>query len=100
MNVPARLRKVIEVATQYDADARPKTVDDFKRLVEGPTPTVPFLPPALDGTLLSSDGSWSIGIAEKAGRYSVEVRRSGRRRNALGAADLTAAKAHAHLKNS
>jgi eukaryotic-like serine/threonine-protein kinase len=98
INVPPRVRKVIDAATQYDADARPQTVDDFKRLVERATPVVSFLPPAPDGTLVSSDGIWSVGTVEKAGRYGVEVRRSGRRRNALGADELAAAKARAHVK--
>jgi serine/threonine-protein kinase len=97
-NVPSRLRKLIEAATQYADAARPQTVDDFKRLLDRATPSVSFLPSEADGTLVSSDGTWSIAIVEKAGRYNVDVRRAGRRRNPLGVGSVTAAKARAHVK--
>lgn len=97
VNVPARLRKLIEASTQYNADARPRSIEEFKRLLDKATPAISFLPPDDDGTLLSSDGDWSITTVETRGGFDVEVRRRGRRRSQLGAKSMTAAKARAHV---
>lgn len=97
-NVPPRLRKVIEAGTRYDVARRPQTVDDFKRHLDRSTPAVSFLPPGGGGTLVSSDGAWSISLGENAGDYSVEVRRGGRRRNALGVNAVSAGKARGHVR--
>jgi hypothetical protein len=96
-NVPSRLRKVVEAATQYTDALRPQTVDAFKRLLDRATPAVSFLPSQANDTLVSSDGNWSIATIEKGGRYSVEVRRARRRRNLLGVDSVTAAKARSHV---
>lgn len=96
-NVPARLRKVIDRATHYDAAARPQTVAEFKRLLDKATPAVSFQPPGPDGTLVSSDGVWTIATIKAGGRYRVEVRRRGRRRNPLGLDDATATGVRRHV---
>jgi eukaryotic-like serine/threonine-protein kinase len=97
VNVPARIRKLIDAATQYDADARPRSIGEFKQLLDRATPATSFLAPDDHGTLLSSDGDWSITTVDKRGSFDVEVRRGGRRRNQLGAESMTVAKARAHV---
>lgn len=97
-NVPPRLRKVLDQATQYDFEARPQSVSEFKRLLDRATPAVSFCPPDDEGTLVSSDGVWSITTMSKSELFYVDVRRNGRRRSALGAAGLlTGAKARRHV---
>lgn len=96
-NVPPRLRKVLDQATQYDPETRPSSVSEFKRLVDRATPAVSFLPPDDDGTLVSSDGIWSITTDPKSDRFNVDVRKNARRRGELCAAGLTAAQARKHV---
>lgn len=96
-NVPARLRRLIGAATQYDLAARPQTVATFKRLLDKATPAVSFHPVAAPGTLVSSDRTWTIETVERSDQYAVEVRRHGRRRKALGVGAVSAAKARAHV---
>lgn len=96
-NIPARLRKLIEASTSYAASERPQTVDDFKRLLDKATPAVSFFASDPSGTLVSSDGSWSISVTRDAGNHSVEVRRGGRRRKPLGLLEVTPVKAQKHV---
>lgn len=97
VNVPARIRKLIDASTQYDPDARPRTIEEFKRVLDKGTPATSFLPLNDQGTLVSSDGDWSIAMVEKHGCFDVEVRRGGRRRTKLGAESVTAAQARSHV---
>lgn len=88
-NVPAKLRRVIQKATQYDPDQRPQSVAEFKRELDRATPVV-SLAVSEEGHLASLDGLWSVDtIQSKGGRYSVEVRKNGRRRQPLCSKDLT-----------
>ena len=72
-------------------------MSEFKRLVDRATPAVSFFPPDDDGTLVSSDGVWSITTTPKSGRFNVDLRKNARRRGALCAAEMTAAKARKHV---
>jgi serine/threonine protein kinase len=92
-NVPPRLRKVIDAGTQYDPDARPGSVADFKRLLDKATPVV-SLAMTGEGVLESTDGTWTVtNIQKRNGRHTVEVRKNDRRRTALCEKDLTAIQA-------
>jgi serine/threonine protein kinase len=92
-NVPPRLRKVLEVSTQYDPDARPQSVTEFKRLLDRATPVVSLVE-ADAGYLESTDGEWSVTTtAKKGGRVDVDVRRNGRRRRIACQQNLTEAQA-------
>ena len=95
--IPPRLRRVLDQATQYDIEARPPSVSEFKRRIDKATPAVSFLPPDDAGTLVSCDAVWSIATTPKSGRFCVDVRKKGRRRSALGAADLTITDARKHV---
>lgn len=97
-NVPPRLYKAIEAATQYDPDARPQSVAEFKRRLDKATPAVSLA--IVDGGRLESPGSeWSVTTThQKNGRSNVEVRKSGRRRVPMGASDLTPAEATKTVK--
>ena len=93
-NVPPKLRKVLEIATQYDPMARPQTVADFKRILDRATPVVSLVE-LNAGTLKSTDGTWSVSTATSTnGRVAVDVKRNGRRRTPMCAKDLTPIQAH------
>lgn len=97
-NVPPRVGKLLDQATQYDWDARPSSVSEFKRLLDRATPAVAFGPPDEGGRLVSIDGTWDITTLSKRDGLSVEVRRNGRRRNELGGTKLTSAQAQRHVR--
>src|SRR5690606_7087656 len=88
-NVPPKLRKLLKVATQYDPDARPQSVAEFKRLLDKATPVISLAQVDPD-TLESTDGIWSVTTtAAKDGRLAVDVKRKGRRRGPMCGKDLT-----------
>lgn len=83
VNVTARLRKVIEKATDYLPERRQPTIDDFKRELDRSTPVV-GLDLYEDGSLRSIDQKWTIEVVPgKDGQQSVAVKRDGRRRGSL-----------------
>lgn len=90
-NIPPKLRKLIETATQYDPDDRPQNVADFKRLLDKATPAISLI--QIDrNTFESPDGIWSLNTnASKRGLFDVDVRRNGRRRLSLCKQDQTQA---------
>lgn len=93
LNVPPKVRRVLEVATRYDPDERPQSVAEFKRLVDKATPVTSFLQVDAD-TLESVDGIWSVTTSmNNGGRLAVDVKRNGRRRGPLCGKDLTPAQA-------
>lgn len=97
-NVPPKLRKLLEVATQYDPDGRPQSVAEFKRLLDRATPVVSLAQVDAD-TLESTDGIWSVTtIAGKNGRLAVEVKRNGRRRVPMCGKDLSPVQARARVQ--
>jgi hypothetical protein len=97
INVTARLRRVIDHATQYDPDRRPKDVEAFKRELDRATPRV-SLAAFDDGSLASLDGKWSIATrVDSDGLHAVDVKRDGRRRTILCASDLTGAAVRGHV---
>lgn len=97
-NVPPKLRKVLEVATQYDPDGRPQSVAEFKRLLDKATPVVSLAQVDTD-TLESTDGIWSVTTTTaKNGRLTVEVKRKGRRRMPMCDKDLTPAQARKSIQ--
>lgn len=93
VNVPARLRRTVDQATQYDVEARPQSVSEFKRFLDKATPAVSFLPPDEEGGLVSTDGVWSITTTSKSGCFDVDVRKNGRRRGTMCVVEPTAVKA-------
>ena len=98
INVTARLRKVIEHATQYDPDKRPKDVEAFKRELDKATPRV-SLRLHDDGSLASPDGSWLITrTVERRGGHAVDVKRDGGRRSVLCQKGLTDKAATKHVR--
>jgi serine/threonine protein kinase len=99
-NVPRRVRKVIEAATQYDPDRRPQAVAEFKRQLDRATPTVSLMMVS-DDEMRSTDGVWQISSDAGAGdRTAVEVRKNGRRVNARGATGLTSRQARRKVEEA
>ena len=98
INVTARLRKLIEHATEYDPDERPKDVASFKRELDNASPHV-SLTLYNDGSLASPDGTWSIITAfDGKGTHAVDVRRDGLRRSGLCQKGLTDKVATRHVR--
>lgn len=96
-HIPPRLRKLLEDATQYDYDARPSSVAEFKRALDRATPAVALMPTA-DGALEGGGGEWSISTTPTAtGRVRVDVRRNGRRRAKLAKDGLTDAQGRRYV---
>jgi len=97
-NVTARLRKVIENATQYDPANRPHDVASFKRELDKATPRVSLVV-APDGSLISADGRWTITTSvSRSGQHSVDVKRDARRRTILCAENLSGGAAVRHVR--
>lgn len=80
VNVPKKLRAVIEAGVEYDPAKRPATIENFKKLLDKATPAVSF---ALqqDGSLASTSEGWTIKTVEGKGVFEVVVRRNNRRRS-------------------
>jgi eukaryotic-like serine/threonine-protein kinase len=83
INIPAKLVRVLKRATSYNPTKRYKSVEEFKRAVDGAAPTTSFLPPRND-SVESTDGSWRIEWSSKRGGITVEVLCNGRRKNRMG----------------
>lgn len=96
-NVPAKLRKVIEHATQYDPNDRPQDISTFKRELDRATPRVSLVENG-DGSMTSADGRWTIvGRIGRDGKHAVDVKRDTRRRTILCAEELTPSAAIRHV---
>ena len=78
INVPKRLRDVIDRATDYDPSRRQSSADDFKRDVDRATPAISLCLNS-DATLSTADGSWTIDVTEGGNGWDVTTRRNNRR---------------------
>jgi serine/threonine protein kinase len=79
VNVPKKLRSVIEAGVQYDPDKRPATIEAFKKLVDKATPAISFSLQD-DGSLASTAHGWTITMVRRNGSHDVEVRTADRTR--------------------
>jgi serine/threonine protein kinase len=96
LNVPIKLKRVLDRATEYDPVGRYASVEDFKRAVDGATPAVSFR--MVDQThMQSKDGEWSITWSTNRRGWSVDTRYNGRRDKTKGATNVDESSATRHI---
>jgi eukaryotic-like serine/threonine-protein kinase len=87
-NTPARLRRVLRDATQYNEAKRPAAARDLKRSIDKATPINSFTSDG-DGDWSSTDGAWAIRTTRHRKGATVDVLRNGRRVKDLQATGLS-----------